>query len=90
MRSWMRECVSSLQRNLQIFRREFDRTFKELFGGGKGSLELTGEEDTKDILECGIQDHCTAAGKETAEYDAAVRWRKGADCHCTAYLPSRT
>ena len=31
--------------------REFDRTFKELFGGGKGSLELTGEEDTNDILE---------------------------------------
>ena len=35
--------------------REFDRTFKELFGGGKGSLELTGEEDTNDILECGIK-----------------------------------
>ena len=30
---------------------EFDKTFKELFGGGKGSLELTGEEETKDILD---------------------------------------
>ena len=30
---------------------EFDRAFKELFGGGKGSLELM---EGEDILECGI------------------------------------
>lgn len=47
----------------------FDKTFKELFGGGKGSLELTGEEETKDILECGTN-HCTAP-ERNAEYDAA-------------------
>ena len=31
--------------------REFDKVFKELFGGGKGTLELEPDED---ILECGI------------------------------------
>ena len=31
--------------------REFDKVFKELFGGGKGTLELVEDED---ILECGI------------------------------------
>ena len=44
--------------------REFDRTFKELFGGGKGSLELTGEEDTNDILECGIKIIAQPPGKK--------------------------
>ncbi len=33
--------------------KEFDRTFKELFGGGKGTLELTMDEE-HDILDCGI------------------------------------
>ncbi|MBE5902399.1 MAG: chromosome segregation protein SMC [Lachnospiraceae bacterium] len=31
--------------------KEFDKVFKELFGGGKGTLEL---EEDEDILECGI------------------------------------
>ncbi|MEE1027565.1 MAG: chromosome segregation protein SMC [Agathobacter sp.] len=31
--------------------REFDKTFKQLFGGGHGTLELV---DGEDILECGI------------------------------------
>ncbi len=33
--------------------KEFDRTFKELFGGGKGTLELT-EDAEHDMLDCGI------------------------------------
>ncbi len=33
--------------------KEFDRTFQQLFGGGKGTLELTMDED-HDILDCGI------------------------------------
>ena len=28
-------------------------------------------------------DHCAAAGKKAAEYDAAFRWREGADSHRT-------
>ena len=32
--------------------REFDKAFKELFGGGKGTLELAEDED---ILEAGIR-----------------------------------
>ena len=35
----------------QDIQREFDRAFKELFGGGKGTLELAEDED---ILEAGI------------------------------------
>ncbi|MCD8301054.1 MAG: AAA family ATPase, partial [Clostridiales bacterium] len=33
--------------------REFDKTFKELFGGGKGTLELA-MDDEHDILDCGV------------------------------------
>ena len=47
---------------------EFDHVFKELFGGGKGTLELMEDED---ILEAGI--------RIIAEYDAAFRRREGAD-----------
>ena len=43
---------------------EFDKTFKELFGGGKGSLELTGDDETKDILECGIKIIAQPPGKK--------------------------
>ena len=41
--------------------REFDRAFKDLFGGGKGSLELTEEED---ILECGVRIIAQPPGKK--------------------------
>ena len=34
--------------------REFDKAFKDLFGGGKGTLELV-EDEEHDILECGIR-----------------------------------
>lgn len=34
-------------------KQEFDRVFKELFGGGRAALELV-EEEEKDILEAGI------------------------------------
>ncbi|MCI8484561.1 MAG: chromosome segregation protein SMC [Lachnospiraceae bacterium] len=41
--------------------REFDKVFKELFGGGKGTLELVEEED---ILECGIRIIAQPPGKK--------------------------
>ena len=41
--------------------REFDKAFKELFGGGKGSLELVEDED---ILECGIRIIAQPPGKK--------------------------
>ena len=41
--------------------REFDRAFKELFGGGKGTLELVEDED---ILECGIRIVAQPPGKK--------------------------
>ena len=40
---------------------EFDKAFKELFGGGKGTLELTEEED---ILEAGIRIIAQPPGKK--------------------------
>ncbi|MEG1290890.1 MAG: chromosome segregation protein SMC, partial [Lachnospiraceae bacterium] len=40
---------------------EFDKVFKELFGGGKGTLELVEEED---ILECGIRIVAQPPGKK--------------------------
>ena len=42
-------------------RREFDKVFKELFGGGKGALELIEEED---ILEAGIRIIAQPPGKK--------------------------
>ena len=42
-------------------RAEFDRVFKELFGGGRGTLELMAEED---ILEAGIQIIAQPPGKK--------------------------
>ena len=38
----------------------FQQTFKDLFGGGKASLEL---EDEDNILECGIEIRCQPPGK---------------------------
>ncbi len=43
--------------------REFDRAFKELFGGGKGTLELT-EDEEHDLLECGIRIIAQPPGKK--------------------------
>lgn len=40
---------------------EFDRSFKELFGGGKGTLELV---EGEDILECGIRIIAQPPGKK--------------------------
>ncbi len=40
---------------------EFDRVFKELFGGGKGTLELM---DDEDVLEAGIQIIAQPPGKK--------------------------
>ncbi len=41
--------------------REFDKAFKQLFGGGSGTLELVEEED---ILECGIRIIAHPPGKK--------------------------
>lgn len=42
-------------------RKEFDKVFKELFGGGKGTLELTEDED---ILEAGVKIIAQPPGKK--------------------------
>ncbi len=42
-------------------RTEFDKAFRELFGGGKGTLELVEEED---ILEAGVRIIAQPPGKK--------------------------
>lgn len=54
MRSQFSEKFSQIQR-------EFDKAFKELFGGGKGTLELVEDED---ILEAGIRIVSQPPGKK--------------------------
>ncbi len=49
-----------MEKFIQI-QKEFDKVFKELFGGGKGSLALVEEED---ILECGIRIIAQPPGKK--------------------------
>lgn len=44
-----------------LIQREFDKAFKELFGGGKGTLELIDEED---ILETGVRIISQPPGKK--------------------------
>jgi len=45
----------------EIIKVEFDKVFKELFGGGKGSLELV---DAEDVLEAGIRIIAQPTGKK--------------------------
>ncbi len=49
-----------------VIQKEFDIAFKELFGGGKGTLELAldEEDEDKDILECGIRIIAQPPGKK--------------------------
>ncbi|MSS63363.1 chromosome segregation protein SMC [Velocimicrobium porci] len=54
----MRKQFSSKFKDIQI---QFDKVFKELFGGGKGTLELMEEED---ILEAGIRIIAQPPGKK--------------------------
>lgn len=61
---------------------EFDKAFKQLFGGGKGSLELVEDED---ILDAGIRIISQPPGKKASEYDADVRRRESADSYRFAF-----
>ncbi len=50
------------EEKFQLIKKEFDQVFRELFGGGHGTLELLTEE--KDILEAGIQIIAQPPGKK--------------------------
>ena len=52
---------STFQEQFERMRVEFDQTFRELFGGGKGTLELVEDED---ILEAGIRVIAQPPGKK--------------------------
>ncbi len=51
----------TFQEKFSLIGREFDKVFKELFGGGKGTLELQEDED---ILEAGIRIIAQPPGKK--------------------------
>ena len=51
-------------------RAEFDKVFKELFGGSRGALELMEGRDPGSRN----SDHRPASGQEASEHDAAFRW----------------
>ena len=55
------ECVSSSKKSSKEIKTEFDIVFKELFGGGKGTIELT---DAEDILDAGINIISQPPGKK--------------------------
>ena len=57
----MRECGNSFLRKFGEIQKEFDKAFKELFGGGKGTLEL---DEEADILEAGIKIISQPPGKK--------------------------
>ena len=58
---------------------EFDKAFKELFGGGKGTLELSEEED---ILEAGIKIISQPPGKKLQNMMQLSGGGEGAHSHC--------
>ena len=47
-------------REFAVINESFEKTFKELFGGGRASLVL---EDTNDVLNCGVEIHVQPPGK---------------------------
>ena len=62
--------------------REFDKVFKELFGGGKGTLELVEDED---ILECGIRIIAQPPGKKLQNMMQMSGGEKALTAICTAF-----
>ncbi|MCR5831401.1 MAG: chromosome segregation protein SMC [Lachnospiraceae bacterium] len=52
--------TTQFQENFKLIAEEFDKVFKELFAGGKGTLEINSDED---ILEAGININAQPPGK---------------------------
>ena len=52
---------AQFQERFALIQTEFDKAFKQLFGGGRGSLELVEDED---ILEAGIRIISQPPGKK--------------------------
>ena len=78
----MRACGSSLAKNSGEIQKEFDKAFKELFGGGRGTLELAEDED---ILEAGIRIISQPPGKKLQNMMQLSGGEKGTDSHCTSF-----
>ena len=55
------EMKIQFEKQFQAIREQFDKVFKELFGGGKASLELT---DGENVLEAGISINAQPPGKK--------------------------
>ena len=55
------EMKLQFKKQFEAINQEFERVFKELFGGGKASLQLT---DNEDVLEAGIHINAQPPGKK--------------------------
>ena len=60
IRDVTKEMKSGFLDQFSLINEAFQQTFKDLFGGGKASLEL---EDEENVLECGIEIKCQPPGK---------------------------
>ena len=56
-----RQMKEQFEEKFQEIGEQFDQVFKELFGGGKGTLELT---DDEDVLQAGIRINAQPPGKK--------------------------
>ena len=54
------EMRKQFNEKFEVIRKQFDRVFKELFGGGKGTLRLM---DDEDVLEAGVEITAQPPGK---------------------------
>ena len=66
---------------------EFDKAFKELFGGGQGTLELVEDED---ILEAGVRIIAQPPGKKLQNMMQLSGGEKVTDSDCTAVCHSES
>ena len=56
-----KQMKKQFEENFKLIREEFDKVFKELFGGGTGTLKIN---DDEDILEAGININAQPPGKK--------------------------
>ena len=80
----MRKQFSEGFANIQ---KEFDRAFQQLFGGGKGTLELV---EGEDILESGIRIIAQPPGKKLQNMMQAFRRREISHSHRAAVCHSES
>ena len=73
----MRPCAKQFAEQFKRIADEFNVVFRELFGGGKGTLELMEDED---ILEAGVRIIAQPPGKKLQNMMQLSGERESTDC----------